>query len=428
MKILSNKKYQELLNSVSPMPPVWNDSAWQNYLQGHGVVADEITALQIAAVFRCVDLGSRTMATLPLHMYRRLDDGNKERADQHRLYELVHYQPNPYTTAWDFWQMWFANLMLSTGAFAKIVRDKNGFISALWNIPTGNCSGININEENGERYIYVYDDVKNKHILETLREGEFMYEPNFRFSSDRVPEDPIFLAAKVLGLASDMSTYADNAFGGVNPGGFVEYPGTMSDKAYERFKDDFLKNYAGVANAGKWLFLEQGAKANRWDTDLEKNQLLESRKYAVSEICRIFGIPPHLCFDLEHATFSNIEQQSLEFVRDFVNPMSVRMEQTLRKDLLTSREKKNYFFKFNTNSLLRGDTAARTAFYASARQNGWLSANEIRELEDYNSLGEDGDIVFINGNMLPLSSAKENKPKSATLTQAQPQRRKEENE
>jgi len=109
-------------------------------------------------------------------------------------------------------------------------------------------------------------------------------------------------------------------------------------------------------------------------------------------------------------------------------PMSVRIEQTLRKDLLTSREKKNYFFKFNTNSLLRGDTAARTAFYASARQNGWLSANEIRELEDYNSLGEDGDIVFINGNMLPLSSAKENKPKSATLTQAQPQRRKEENE
>lgn len=286
----------------------------------------------------------------------------------------------------------------------------------MWNIPTNCCSGVNVNEENGERYIYVYDNPRNKNVIETLRDGEFMYQPNFRLNNDVTPLDPIALAANVLGLASNMSSYADKAFGGVNPGGFVEYPGTMSDKAYERFKDDFLKNYAGVANAGKWLFLEQGAKASRWDTDLEKNQLLESRKFAVSEICRIFGIPPHLCFDLEHATFSNIEQQSLEFVRDFVNPMSVRTEQMLRKDLLTKNEKKRFFFKFNTNSLLRGDTAARTAFYASARQNGWLSANEIRELEDYNSLGENGDIVFINGNMLPLEAAKTNMPKTARQT------------
>jgi len=413
MKILSNKRYKELLDSVTPLPNVWNDSAWVNYLQGHGIVTDKMTALQIGAVFRCVDLGARTMATLPLHMYKKTKEG-KEKAETHRLYELVHYQPNPRTTAYEFWQMWFANLMLTRGAFAKIQRDRNGFITALWNIPTDRCSGINLNEENGERYIYIYGDVDGKlDVIECLREGDFMYMPNFRFSDDNRSEDPIYLASKVLGLASNMSAFADKAFGGVNPGGFVEYPGTMSDKAYERFKDDFLKNYAGVANAGKWLFLENGAKANRWDTDLERQQLLESRKFAVSEICRIFGIPPHLCFDLEHATFSNIEQQSLEFVRDFVNPMSVRTEQMLRKDLLTTAEKKNYFFKFNTNSLLRGDTAARAAFYASARQNGWLSANEIRDMEDYNSLGDDGDTVFINGNMLPLSMAKLNAPKSA---------------
>ena len=419
MKILTNKQYQaiqdqitQLRNDISPLPQPWDESGWLNYLSGRGVTTDVMTALQIAAVFRCVDLGSRTMATLPLHMYKRTEAG-KEKAESHSLYELTHYQPNKYTTAYEFWQMWFANLMLTKGAYAKIVRNRNGFIKEIWNIPTNRCSGILENSENGERFIRVYS-TSDKDKYEVLHEGEFMYAPNFRFNSNKDSEDPIALASKVLGLAGDMSTYADRAFGGVNPGGFVEYPGTLSDKAYERFKNDFLTNYAGVANAGKWLFLEQGAKASRWDSDLEKNQLLESRKFAVSEVCRIFGIPPHLCFDLEHATFSNIEQQSLEFVRDFVNPMSVRTEQILRKDLLNSKEKKEYFFKFNTNSLLRGDTAARTAFYASARQNGWLSANEIRELEDYNSLGADGDTVFINGNMLPLEMAKQNAPKSVT--------------
>ena len=124
MKILSNKKYQQLLDSVTPLPAAWDDGSWRNYLSGKGVVADELTALQIAAVFRCVSLGAETMATLPLHMYKKTKQG-KERANDHQLYDLVHYQPNPYTTAWEFWQMWFANLMLTAGAYAKIVRDNN---------------------------------------------------------------------------------------------------------------------------------------------------------------------------------------------------------------------------------------------------------------------------------------------------------------
>lgn len=136
----------------------------------------------------------------------------------------------------------------------------------------------------------------------------------------------------------------------------------------------------------------------------------------MTEICRIFGVPPHMCMDLEKATFSNIEQQSAEFVRDCINPLSVRIEQALYRDLLTTAEQREYYYKFNTNGLLRGDTASRTSYYNSMRQNGIMNADDIRELEDMNPLPDGlGRIYFINGNMLPLENAKLNAPKSARV-------------
>lgn len=419
MKFLSNKQYEKLraeiesevrAAAVADYPPLSDNTGWSNYLSGLGVSSSPIEALRIAAVFRCVDLGSRTMAALPLHMFETTNNG-KERAKNHPLYNIVYVQPNRYTTAYEFWQMFFANLMLTRGGFAKIERNRNGFVTALWNIPTTAVSDIQFNTENGERYIYVTDAYGN---VETLHEGEFLYVPGFRFDSDISPRNPVELAGKVLGLTSSLNSFAAKSFSGALPGGYVEYPSSLSDAAYKRFKEDFEQNYYGVANSGKWMFLEQGAVAKRWENDMEKSQVLESRKFAIAEVCRVFGIPPHLCMDMEHATFSNIEQQSLEFVRDFVNPMCVRTEQALFRDLLTEQEKKRFYFKFNVTGLLRGDTAARSAFYSAARQNGWISANEIRELEDMNSLGEEGDIVYINGNMLPLNNARFNAPKSMT--------------
>lgn len=401
----------EIRNSASDLPPVRDDPAWRAFLGAMGYTMDAETALKVAAVFRCVDLGSKTMAALPLHLFKTTEKG-KEKAREHPAFELVYTLPNQYTTAYEFWQMFVANLMLTRGAFAKIQRNARGQIEALWNIPTGNVGEIQINAISGERYIDVFlADGKT----ERLRAGDFLYVPNFRFSSDKKPENPIIIAADVLGLTSSLSEYANTTFKqGVNPGGFIECPSGLSDLAYERMKNDFKDNYAGVTNAGKFIILEQGSKASPFTRDMEKTQNLESRRFAVTEICRLFGIPPHLCMDMEYATFSNIEQQSLEFVRDFVNPMSVRIEQALYRDLLLPFERKAMFFKFNTNGLMRGDTAARTAYYSTMRQNGVFSANRILELEDMNLLPpEIGDVVFVNGNMLPLENAKLNKPKSA---------------
>lgn len=381
------------------------DAVW--LLGGRSLSASQ--AIQVAAVFRCVDIISKTMAALPLFLYRDGPEG-KEKAKSHPLYRLLYVQPNRHTTAYELIQMYVANLLLTRGAFLRIQRDAMGRVAALWNIPTCRVSEVFINPINGERYIYVFTDAG----VETLRDGDFVYTPSFLFSDQWVPEDPMRIAAEVLGLADDMAEFAKQGFTQASPGGFIEHPRSLSDEAYERFKRDFNANYQGVVNAGRWLFLEEGAKAQPWDRDMEKTQLLESRKWAISEICRIFGVPAHLCMDMEHSTFSNIEQQSLEFVRDCINPLSVRLEQTFYKDLLTDREKVRYFYKFNTNGLLRGDTATRTQYYSAMRQNGVLNADEIRELEDMNHIpGGAGQIYTVNGNMIPLSSVPKNLPKGA---------------
>lgn len=397
-------------DAVTPTPSPSDDGAWAAFLGGSEVV-DSMTALKIGAVFRCVDLISKTMASLPLHLFESADGKRKDKAVGHPLYNLVYVLPNEYTTAYEFWQMFTANLLLTRGGFAKIERNGFGQVTAMWNIPTACVSGVH-RTPGGSRYIRV----TTAEGSEVLMAGEYLHVPGFRFGDDISPNDPISLAAKILGMANDVNSLSGAAFrNGVNPGGFLETPNGLSDKAYERLKTDFNRKYTGVQNAGRTIILEEGAKFQMVDRDLEKTQALAARKFAVTEICRVFGVPPHLCMDLEHATFTNIEQQSLEFVRDCVNPISVRMEQAMYRDLLTPRECGRYFFKFNTNGLLRGDTAARVAYYNSARQNGWLNADEIRALEDMNPLpeGQGGELYTVNGNMISLANVPLNIPKGA---------------
>lgn len=406
----------EFRNTAHELPAIGNDAAWQSYLSGRGYASlSPDSAVKVAAVFRCVDIITKTMASLPLHLMKTTANG-KEKAKDDPLYNLVYVSPNKYTTAYEFWQMYVANLLLTPRAVAKIERSPAGFIKALWNIPTRNTSEIQYNTVNGERYIIV---ALGNGKYETLHEGEFMYTPSFRMSSDSQPDDPLRIAADVLGLTKDVSNYAINTFRqGINPGGFVEAPAAVSDAAYERLKEDFRQNYSGVANAGKFIILEQGMKTSLLTRDMEKTQNLESRKFAIEEVCRLFGVPPHLCMSLEHSTFSNIEQQSLEFVRDCINPMSVRLEQTMWKDLLTEKAQKQQFFKFNTNGLLRGDTASRTQYYNMMRQNGLMNGDEIRALEDMNDMPDGiGKIYAINGNMIPLDSVPQNLPKGALKQQ-----------
>ena len=168
-----------------------------------------------------------------------------------------------------------------------------------------------------------------------------------------------------------------------------------------------MSQFGGSSNSGKIAVLEEGMKYTPISISPEQAQFLETRKFQINEIARIFRVPPHMVGDLEKSSFSNIEQQSLEFVKYTLDPWVVRWEQSIMRTLLNPDEKAEYFVKFNVEGLLRGDYASRMNGYATARQNGWMSANDIRELENLDRIPaeEGGDLYLVNGNMLPLTSA-----------------------
>jgi len=217
---------------------------------------------------------------------------------------------------------------------------------------------------------------------------------------------PIAMAKNAIGLAIATEEYGAKFFAnGAAPGGVLEHPGTIKDP--QRVRDAWQSQFGGSANSGKVAVLEEGMKYTPIGISPEQAQFLETRKFQINEIARIFRVPPHMVGDLEKSSFSNIEQQSLEFVKYTLDPWVIRWEQSITRRLLIEDEKKQYFVKFNLEGLLRGDYQSRMTGYATARQNGWMSANDIRELENLDRIPTEngGDLYLINGNMLPMNQA-----------------------
>ena len=214
------------------------------------------------------------------------------------------------------------------------------------------------------------------------------------------------MARNAIGLAQATEAYgASCVANGAAPGGVLEHPGTIKDPS--RVRESWQATFGGAKNGNKVAVLEEGMKYTPISVSPEQAQFLETRKFQLNEVARIFRIPPHMIGDLEKSSFSNIEQQSLEFVKYTLDPWVIRWEQAITKTLLSAREKQQLFVKFNVEGLLRGDYQSRMEGYAVARQNGWMSANDIRELENLDRIDEvdGGDLYLVNGNMLPLPMA-----------------------
>lgn len=372
-----------------------------------GKVVTERSAMQMTAVYACVRILSEAIAGLPLHMYRYKDDGGKEKALDHPLYLLLHDEPNPEMSSFVFRETLMTHLLLWGNAYAQIIRNGKGEVVALYPLMPNKMTVSR--DETGQLY-YTYQKSqeelpKDNTYTVTLHPSDVLHIPGLGFDG-LVGYSPIAMAKNAIGLAIATEEYGSKFFAnGAAPSGVLEHPGTIKDP--QRVRESWMSQFGGSVNSNKIAVLEEGLKYTPISISPEQAQFLETRKFQINEIARIFRVPPHMVGDLEKSSFSNIEQQSLEFVKYTLDPWVVRWEQSIQRTLLKPEEKKTYFVKFNVEGLLRGDYQSRMSGYATARQNGWMSANDIRELENLDRIpAEDGgDLYLVNGNMLPLSKA-----------------------
>jgi HK97 family phage portal protein len=363
-----------------------------------GKTVNELTAMQTTAVYACVRILAETIASLPLHTYKYTASG-KEKAVSHQLYYLLHDEPNPEMTSFVFRETLMSHLLLWGNAYAQIIRDGRGRVLTLYPLLPDRMT---VDRTSSGQLYYEYRKDTGYAIL---RPEEVLHIPGLGFDG-LIGYSPIAMAKNAIGMAIATEEYGAKFFAnGASPGGVLEHPGVVKDPA--RIRESWNAVYQGSGNAHRVAVLEEGMKFQPIGIPPEQAQFLETRKFQINEIARIFRIPPHMIGDLEKSSFSNIEQQSLEFVKYTLDPWVVRWEQAMQRALLSPGEKKDYFIKFNVDGLLRGDYQSRMNGYAVGRQNGWMSSNDIRELENLNRIPEElgGDLYLINGNMTKLADA-----------------------
>jgi HK97 family phage portal protein len=378
--------------------------SWWRRRAKKGPIVTEENALGLSDILTCVRVLAESLASLPLDLYKRGDQGG-EKAREHPLFELLRWQPNPEMTSYDLrlW-MWVDMLLRGTGC-AQVIRDAYGEVLEIWPLMRSKLTAM---RTPGGELVFKYP-----HPDRTGGEQKYVY-----LEADEVLLIKSFASPGVFGpslvdLAVDLLTGAKAAenytreffTNGSAFSGTVELPEVMEEEVYERFKKDWHDAHSGEGGRHKTPILEGGATFKPFNFNHQEAQLLESRKFTRSQIAGVWRVPAHLINDLEKATFSNIEQQDLGLVKHTLRPHMCNLEQRGRMTLLTETEKQEgYFLKHNTNDMLKGDLASRMEAYGKGIQNGVYSPNVVLRKEDEPTYAG-GDTHFINGNMLPVDVA-----------------------
>ena len=373
-----------------------------------GQAVNEHSAMHMSAVYACVRILAESIASLPLHFYQYNDAGGKEKAVNHPLYWLLHDEPNPEMSSFSFRETLMTHLLLWGNAYAQIIRNGRGEVIALYPLMPDRMT---VDRDARGRIYYEYTrsdsdaNTLGKKSSVILSPEDVFHIPGLGFDG-LVGYSPIAMAKQAIGMGLACDEYGAAFYqNGAQPGGVLEHPNVVKDP--KRVRESWNAIYQGSRNAHRIAVLEEGMTYKPITISPEQAQFLETRKFQIDEIARIFRVPPHMIGDLEKSSFSNIEQQSLEFVKYTLAPWISRWEQAIQRSLLLTSERTRYFARFNVEGLLRGDYQSRMNGYAVARQNGWMSANDIRELESLDMIPDEqgGNLYLINGNMTKLEDA-----------------------
>jgi len=360
-----------------------------------GITVTADTALTYSAIYCAVTLLSQTEAVLPFPVFKRLTPRGKERFRTHPNYTLLHDRPNPEMGSLDFRQCLMGHVLMWGNAYAEIELNGAGKPLALWPLRPDRTEPKRTSS--GQLYYEVRD--KNGHAT-TLLPEQVLHFKGVSFDG-LVGYSVIRLARESIGLGLATERFGSSFFGsGAQPGSVLQHPAKLSDKAYERLKETQEEKIKGLGKAHRMMILEEGMKWEKIGIPPNDAQFLETRQFQVTDIARWFNLPPHKLKDLERATFGNIEEQNIEFIQDSVMPWLVTIEQECNWKLFSTAEHGEVFAEHVVAGFLRGDMESRYKAYAIGRQWGWLSANDVCELENTNPLpGKQGDMYMVPMNM-----------------------------
>jgi HK97 family phage portal protein len=346
---------------------------------------------------------SESISTLPLMIFERQENGDKRPATEHPLTAMLHAGfglPNEETTAQTLRETLAAHVLLRGTSYARIVRDGAGDVRELWPLLPGTVQPIRPKPGASLLYRVAQTGVPT----ETLRPDQVWRIDGLSWNG-LTGLSPVALAREAFGLALALEQNTASALkNGARIAGVVTHPQVMDDPEYVRFKQSWDEAFSGVGNAGKTVVLEQGAKFEKVGMTFEDMQFLELKRFQVTEIARVFRVPPHMLFDNQAQPRANMEQASLEFLMYGLRPWLVRFEASILRDLILPSERGRFFAEHNVAGLLRGDFLTRMQGFAAGRQWGWLSVNDIRRLENLNGIGPDGDVYLQPTNMAPAGA------------------------
>lgn len=373
------------------------DSAfWSRWAEGGNFTGERVTvnsALQLSAAWACVRLISETLSTLPMHLYEK--SGNSKRlAKEHNLYRLLHSQPNADMTAVEFWQAVLSSLLLWGNAYVE-KRVSGGVVTSLEFLMPDAVTRL---ESSSGAVEWRYRGPGQPERV--IPESRMWHTP--AFTVDGITGlSPISMGANVFGGAIAADKASANTFtNGMKSAGLV----MMDAKLKKEQREEIRSHVASVSKAGGVMVLERGSGFQQLTMNPQDAELLSTRSFNVEEICRWFRVPPFMVGHSEKTTSwgTGIESQMIGFVTFVLRPWCVRLEQSARKSLLAPEERDRYSAEYALEGLLRGDSAARAAFYSSMTQNGIMTRDECRALENLEPKGGNAEVLTVQSNMLPI--------------------------
>lgn len=388
----------ERLSQATPYGP--DDDFWYGPAVHGGISGIRVSqegALQCVAFWACVNVIATTLATLPFSVYKRLKNGGKEPATDHEVYFLIHDQPNGEVTSVEFWETALTHILTTGNAFARIITDQANRVQSL-ELLDPRLMVVKRDKQTRVKYYEYQQDGETKVYFD----DEILHIPGLGFDG-LIGYSPVQQHRRTIELAMAQEEWqlrflSNNA----RPGMYIKHPGTLSDKAKKNLIDSWNAVHQGLNGAGKTGVLEEGMEVVTVGSPAKDIEFLGQLKFQLEQVARIFRVPLHLIQMLDKATNNNIEHQSIDFVMHTIRPWARRIEARVNRSLFGPREQASFFAEFNLEGLLRGDSTARAQFYATMRNAGIMTANEIRVKENLNPVAG-GDDLLVQGAMIPIS-------------------------